>query len=286
MNTSRVAKGLLAGLALGGVGLTGCQGKTPASVELALPQLVAFSSGTVVPIQAWVKNKSGELLKEVTPVFSLAPPDVAVVTQDGTLRCLKSGRVTVQAAAGQAVARSTFECNLVDRVLAPAQLRIEVGQREPNPGSAVNAEGQLTIGVSVQMASSDTKVVRPQDNQLVGVDVGSAVVTFTAEDKSATTELSVTQRLENVPLQIRDGEIKNHLLGAGNYEVEVEVTGDELDLKWVGGEPESGCYPSEQGLVHRLSCRLPQGGTLILNNDSELFGGDVAVGVLRAIRVP
>jgi hypothetical protein len=286
MHTQRLCVGAAA-LLLSSFGVS-CQGGRPASVEVNVHG-PSFSSSTDVPMQVVVKGAGGEVLN-VTPVLSVDSGGVAVVTQSGAIRCLKSGRTTVRATAGEVSGTGAVECNLVEKVYAPGQLRLTVGQRAKNPGSAVNADGEMTLGLNVTMESSDTGVVRVEDNHLVGAGLGTAQITFRAADKSATTEVFVSKKLDNVTFQVPDGSVLNHPLGAGTFKIEGQVTGNAITLTWLGGEPTwrdgDTCQRTAEGHRHYSTCSLPQGGAVVLSNDSNFFGGDVASGVLRITQLP
>jgi len=267
--------------------LAACSDKTPARVDLA-PLGTILSTTDALPLHASVFNKKGEPLAEADVAYAVAPADVAIIGQDRSVRCIKSGSAQITATAGAAASSQPLSCRPVARIEAPASLRLII----PNAPEALAATffdpgGTLLQGVEPDVTVDKAAVVSWSNGRLRPLSVGTAVVSVRAGTQGKDVPVTVVRRVESKPLLLNDGGRYNVTLYQGNYEVEVKVrsgnTGYGVTLAWVGGE---GCKdePEAQSIVSR--CRIDNTGSVIISNPTMLGMGPAADGFLSVYEVP
>lgn len=265
----------------------GCNDKVPAKIDFSLPKAI-FSSDQEVKISPSIRNRSGELINEVSVKFDVDPPATAVITQTGSLRCIKSGEAVIFAAAGPAVHSERVRCELVGRIKAPRQIRLIIPTDPVDPEVELfDLDGKAIRELIPQFEVKDSEVMTVQGGKFIPRQVGATSVTVSAGDKQVTVLVSVIQKVKREPLLLSDGARLNFTLGRGNYEAEVKVRSGNtqygVTLNWVGGR---GCqdHPEAQEITSR--CTIDTTGAMIIENPTTLGLGPSADGYLAIYEVP
>ena len=245
--------------------LAACADKTPANVKFG-PINTMYSSKDEASLVATVTNKSGEALPDVHAAFKVSSDDVAVITQAGALKCIKSGDVTVTATAGTLTHDEHVSCRIVHAVKAPATLRLTIPNDPVAPViSVVNAAGHPMTEVTPTIAIADTTIATAEGLKLRPVSVGTTDAIVSAGDKSATIKVTVAKNLKNEPLLLNDGARINQPLTQGNYELRIHLkAGSGVTVTWVGGTDCRNLPESGPEIVS--SCRIGDTGSVIIEN--------------------
>ena len=223
------------------------------------------------------------------PAFAVSPPELAVVTASGGVQCLKSGDGTLTTTAGTATRGDTLRCRLVASLRLPKSIRLII----PNDpvaleASALDASGKSLDDVPFQVSASNPNVFGVQDGLLAPLAVGTAELSVTVGEKSATVPVTVVRKLKAEPLLLNDGNRVSWSLNQGNYEIEAQVRAADgsrhgVTLSWVGG---ADC--KDQGEAQKLSghCTIENAGSVIIENPTTFGMGPAADGVVAMYEVP
>lgn len=260
-----------------------CSDKTPTSLELSAPPTF-FSTSTEFVVTASALNQAGQPLPETKPTLSVEPADVAVLTQSGSLRCVKSGEAVLKAVAGSVSREQKVNCRLVTMLKAPKMLRLLVGDKPQKLNiEALDANLQHIAEAPIQIESSDPGVVAVHGTQVAAVSVGTASLSIGAGDQKASIPVLTLREIIAKPLLLNDGARINQPLSKGTYELSVKVTGGDVTLQWVGGE---GCTGSAKATTILRRCTLPASGAFIIENPSIFGLGSAADGIYSVYEVP
>jgi hypothetical protein len=261
--------------------------KSPARVELEVPGYVM--SGKEVALNTRVETKGGDLLPDVRPTFAVNPPELAVVTASGGLRCLKSGNGTLTATAGTITRSESLRCRLVESLRLPKSVRLII-PNEPVAleASARDATGKVLEDVPFNISSSNPSVFGVQGGMLAPAAVGAAELTVTVGEKTATVPVTVVRKLKAEPLLLNDGNRVSWSLNQGNYEIEAKVRAADgsrhgVTVAWVGG---SGCRDESEAQQLQSRCTIENTGSVIIENPTTFGMGPAADGVVAMYEVP
>lgn len=159
-----------------------------ASITITPATLEMDALGVSAPLTAVARNSDNEVLD--TPVtWSVASGNAVTVSPTGSVTAVGNGTATVRASAGGVTA---------DRVVTVAQVPADIntdavpgiltmlGQRAPLSGTVVDRNDRVITGAAITWSSSDSDILAIDNNVLVAVRPGSAVITgtsgaFTAE---------------------------------------------------------------------------------------------------------
>ena len=225
----------------------------------------------------------------VPATVSATPSDVAVVGQDMTLHCLKSGEVEVIASAGPASTRGSFRCRPVARIEAPSEVRLILPNGPTEPKIALlDAEGNEYSDVAPTLAVEDGRIATTSGGNLSPVHVGATNLVVTAGSVRETIPVTVVRKIDSKPLLLNDGARVAYTLQQGRYEIEVKGRASNgskfgVTAKWVGG---AGCDDVAETQELTSSCTIENTGSVIIENPTALGLGPAFDGFVNIYQVP
>ncbi len=179
--------------------------------------------GQTAQLTATAKDTRGFVLTDRTVVWSTDAPDVALVSSSGLVSAMGAGTATITASSeGKSAegritvsaprpppvaipepvkpepakpepARPEPPAPVASMSLSPAALALETGADAPLAASLLDARRNPLADRAVQWKSSDTRVAKVSDAGVVsGLAKGKATITATAEGKSASAVVTVT----------------------------------------------------------------------------------------------
>ena len=185
-----------------------------ASVAVGGPSSHALDVGQTVQLDASLKDAKGATLGDRAVVWTSSDPGVVLVSSTGLVTAMAAGdaRVTANSEGKSADVRVTVRAPKVEPAPAPtpppAPVVVAVASVTVAPSSASVVEGSTValtatafdgsrkalVDRALSWSSSDSKVATVNGEGLVtGVSAGSATITASAEGKSATVRLTVTE---------------------------------------------------------------------------------------------
>jgi len=267
------------------VAATGCADKKADRIEFVQPGLI--TDKLAVSLRAIVVNRDGRELLEIPLAYSVKPAGIADVSQNGYVTCIRSGEAAVEILAGGAVGEVPIKCEIVSRIVLPAEWEHVLG-RQPPPFDArpVNADGDV-INRPVTLSSSNERVVRIVDGRPEGLEVGTATIIASLEGVVAQRSVRVSRLILSEPLSVGDGERRLLTLQQGSYEVEIkvaEIGGGHhgVTMTWVGAR----CANQPERDSHKVECIVDSTATLSIENPPNPGYGEAVDGYLNVLQVP
>ena len=212
--------------------------------SVQLSAIIPSAPGTVVPTVSW----------------SSSDPSVAIVTQNGVLFALKSGRTTVSVTArGYSDATSvTVKPSVREVSFGSDSLAISLSQSVTLPYRVTDSDGnQVDLSThQVQWVTSDAQVVPLTGDAIVtGRAIGAADLLLRVDNKQATTHVKVMAKpvatVVASPTSLKIGVTQNATLTVTTYDVQGNVlTGRSLSYS---SSDQTIAYVSSSGVVTGVS---------------------------------
>ena len=200
--------GLVTAVDNGTATITAMAGEVSASAVLTVEQVAAAVSvsptadtlvalGDVVRLTAEATDANGNLV--VNAEFSWASGDTAVATvdEDGLVTAVDNGTATITATAGEVSGSAvlTVAQEVTSVTVLPATDTLSVGNTLQLTAEATDANGNPVVDAEFSWESGDAAVATVDEDGLVtAVGSGTATITATAGELSASTALTVVNR--------------------------------------------------------------------------------------------
>jgi hypothetical protein len=259
-------------LSLGVVGLAvlACKGPPPDQVRLELPELVTMPD----PVKATVhvRRGTGSNVASEKVELSVIPPDVASVTKEGHLVCLKAGDAKVTANIQGVRDDEALRCRLVDRLELGELPPLDLGK--PAVALAVRAlakSGAELNDVPVVLSTDSPRVLAVSGHTLTPKAVGNTNLTLVAGAKKQTVPVRVVRSIAEAPMPIEGGRRVYFSLPEGKFELELALPVDKkVKIEWRGAPY---CTYEGSGRSHRSTCVLQKKGGAVVDNPAYLLTG-------------
>lgn len=171
--------------------VSGCSEPTSIEVHPKNPRIT--SKDQSLKLRVDIKDQSGRLMTNVTPIFRSLTPTVAYVDQDGNIRVFQSGHATLKIEAGK-----TFK-EVKVRVQIPTKLAIEpdsprllLGVTRRFRAELYDDRGERMIAPEVHWANSNPEVLSLNDQgDVKTLTEGTATITAHASGIQGSTEVTV-----------------------------------------------------------------------------------------------
>ena len=132
-----------------------------------------------------------------TVIWTSNDEKVAQVTTDGTVKALKVGEATITARVGDKTANCVVTVLPVPlNSISIKEQNIEINKGGTKDLTVIYNPENTTENKTVTWKTSDEKVVKVENGKITAIGAGTATITATVGDKTATTQVKV-----NVPLQ-------------------------------------------------------------------------------------
>ena len=277
------AASLLCTLACGGINPFAPQ---PASLGYSAPTMPVVN-GDALPLSLAVKDKNGTVIPGKPVTATVTPPDIAVVTSTGELRCLQSGDATVTLAHEALTTSFPLQCRLVATLGVPPSLRINLGTQVPLPAEPKDSQGRTVADVPLTASSSDTEVLVVNKGKLTPMIVGKARLKVEGAGHSEETEVSVVRQYITESLALRDGEGMTWALPAGSYELEIQVKANDgtaggVTATWMGVD----CPGAPESPDIKQVCKVERAASLVVQNPTTFGMGPQMLGFLNVYQIP
>ena len=169
--------------------------KRQAAALVILPSAPSVTIGAEAQLTAEVRDQSGASINAGEFTWTSSNPAVATMSQDGVLRGVSSGSVTITATGGGVSGSTTATITSVpvaNLVVSPTSVSMQVGGNSTLSAVARDASGNVLTGRVVNWQSSNSAVVTVSPaGVLTAVGGGSATITVTCENKTATVSVTV-----------------------------------------------------------------------------------------------
>ncbi len=253
-----------------GLALAACKGPPPDKVRLELPELVTLPGPVKPTVHVRRGNASSTTNEKVD--LTVVPPDVASVTKDGNLVCVKAGDAKVTASVQGVSDDEVLKCRLVDR-LELGDLPLFDLSKPPVTLSvrALTKAGAELSDVPVILATDSPRVLAVSGNTLTPKAVGSTTLTLSAGAKKQTVPVRVVRSVTPEPMAIEGGRRVYFGLPEGKYELEFQLLVDKkVKIEWRGAPY---CSYEGTGRTHRSTCVLQGKGGAVVDNPAWLLTG-------------
>jgi hypothetical protein len=253
-----------------GLALVACKGTPPDKVRLELPELVTLPD----PVKPTVHVRRGNASSTTNEKVELAvvPADIASVTKDGNLVCLKAGDVKVTASVLGVRDDEILKCRLVDR-LELGELPLFDLSKPPLALSvrALTKAGTELSDVPVVLATDSPRVLAVSGTTLTPKAVGTTTLTLSAGAKKQTVPVRVVRSVAPEPMAIEGGRRVYFGLPEGKYEVDFQLPLEKkVKIEWRGAPY---CSYEGSGRSHRSTCVLQNKGGAVVDNPAWLLTG-------------
>lgn len=258
----------------------------PVSIGYTAPPTPVITS-EALPLALMVKDKEGTPIPTRPVTATVTPPDVAVVTSTGELRCLQSGDATVTLSHEALTASFPLQCRLVASLGVPPTLRINLGTQVPLPAAPKDRQGHEVADVALVATSSDTEVLVVNKGKLTPMMVGKSKLSIEGAGHREETEVSVVRQYITESLALRDGEGMTWALPAGTYELEIQVKANDgstggVTANWMGVE----CPNAPESPDIKQVCKVERAASLVVQNPTTFGMGPQMLGFLNVYQVP
>jgi len=251
-----------------------CQGPPPEQVRLELPELVLSTDPVRATVHARRAGASSVVHEKMQ--FTVAPEQVARITPDGTVTCLKSGDAKVTVTVQGVNDDEALRCRIVEL--------LEVGElplfdlAKPPVLLAVRAKtkaGADLDDVPITLRAESPRVLGVSGTTLTPLVVGATELTVQAGSKAQKFPVRVVRTVTSEALPLEGGRRIFYSLPAGKYEVEVNLPVEkELAVEWRGAPY---CSYKGHGKAHRSSCVLQGKGGAVVDSPAYVMTGDTTV---------
>lgn len=253
------------------VGLLGCQEAPPRELKLELPEVVTSKDPIVVHTRAVQedgrsRSPSGKL------DYRVQPPDLARVSPNGALVCVRSGEGRVTLRLGGVEGGAKLACKLAARLEVPSKLHLDASAGEADPRVRVlDAAGQ-ELDLPVSITSDRPSVVQSRAGRLAPGNVGKATVTVRAGALSKQVEVVVVRTLQPEVLPIDQNRRISYSLPAGKYQLTLKLSSPRpIAVSWLGAPY---CAYRGDASEHRSECTLQHKGSVSFDNPAFVLRGE------------
>jgi trimeric autotransporter adhesin len=176
--------------------ITSADQTTPDVAEVVVaPQTATVIVGNTLPLQATVRDASGQALTGPTVVWSVRDPSIATVSATGVLTARAVGSTEIAASSNgrSGLASVTVTPAPVASIsLQPASVTLRRNVAATLTPTLKDASGNVLTGRTITWQSSDSTIARVSSAGVVTtLKLGAAVITATSEGKSASAAVTV-----------------------------------------------------------------------------------------------
>jgi hypothetical protein len=257
-------------LGLLGLAVLACKGPPPDQVRLELPELVTMPD----PVKATVhvRRGTGSSVTSDKVELSVSPPEVASVTKDGHLVCLKAGDAKVTASIQGVRDDEALRCRLVDRLELGELPLLDLGQPPVMLSVRPLAKSGAELNdVPVVLSTDSPRVLAVSGNTLTPKAVGNTNLTLVAGAKKQTMPVRVVRSVTEAPMAIEGGRRVYFSLPEGKFELELVLPVEKkIKIEWRGAPY---CTYEGSGRAHRSTCVLQKKGGTVVDNPAYLLTG-------------
>ncbi len=225
---------------------------------------------------------TGQPLTTRTVTWNSSDPDIAQVTQDGTVNALRAGAVCISATAegvSGEIQISVSPIPIDTVVVLPSHMNTAVGEPVFFRTLLLSGEGHELEGREVLWTSSDPAIASiAPDGRVTPLQPGTVTLTASSEGRSSTASLTVAPPAV-AAIEVTPSRLEIELGANANLECfPLDSTGSRLEGYQVAWESEnpSQVTVSDEGRVHGLSP-----GTTLVRASCEGFSAEVKVTVAR-----
>jgi len=255
--------------------LLACQaGPPPDLVRVELPELVASADPVRVSVTV---RRGGSSAPANEPVsYGVTPPELASVTKDGTLTCLKSGDGKVTADILSVKGTAALRCRLVERLELGELPLFDVSAPPRTLTPRALAKGGVDLGdVPFTVTSENPRLLKASALTLTPVAVGETSFTVHAGTKQQKVPARIVRTLDPEALPLEGGRRIYFSLPDGKYEVEVVFPSDkQLSVEWRGAPY---CAYKATARTHQSRCTLQGKGGAVIDNPAFVLTGSTEV---------
>lgn len=183
-----------------GCNLTGPTGpERPASVTVTPEKSLLTSAGETIQLTVGARDREGTHIAYETVTWSSSDPSVASVSNTGLVTAINEGQTTIAAniggVSGQAVVTVEWPKPTTIVIRPTTDLVFEsLGQTRQLSATVLDRQGRALDDVQVTWSSSDNSIVAVDSlGVITTTGRGSALITATAGDASATKEIVVSR---------------------------------------------------------------------------------------------
>ena len=237
--------GMVTALAVGTANITATCGNVSATCKVTVNPVVASSVTLNKESMTLTKGEEGKLTAKVYPEDTTDPAivwesdneKVATVTADGTVTAVDVGTANITASCGNASATCKVTVNPV--VAASVTLNKETMTLTMGEKEKLNAKvypEDTTYQTIVWESDNEKVAIVAADGTVTAVDVGTANITASCGDASATCMVTVKApepigiRLSPLTMTLQEGE-------TGQFEVTFSPNNAESNLTWNSSDP-------------------------------------------------
>ena len=250
-----------------------CQSEDkPARVQLEVAELITTTDPVPITLKLYDETGVAKVSKKKR-AYQIAPQGIATVDEVGTLRCDKSGDVSVSVTVGGVEAKAAVKCRLVESIEVELadRLVIQDGPVTLAPKIVGKGGGDLS-DIQVTARTKNSKAVRIKGLELTPTAVGNTTITVQAGTSKKELSTKVVRRVDFKPVLQKEGKKISYTLEPGKYEVTVKLSKPHaVETDWIGVP---GCNKKTTDALHRSECTIHQKRTFLVDNPSYLESGD------------
>ena len=178
--------------------------QTAGSITVLPAAVTLMAIGETAQLTATVSDSRGELIADAGVEWSTSDPAVASVDEEGLVTAVKNGSAQITATAGNASASATVTVIQAAGgiTLEPSEVTlIAIRETAQLTATVSDSRGELIADAEVEWSTSDPAVASVDEEGLVtAVKNGSAQITATAGNTSATAYVTVSQAATSVTI--------------------------------------------------------------------------------------
>jgi hypothetical protein len=202
----------------------------------------------------------------------VTPPDLAGVSKDGTVSCLKSGDGRISVSVLGVKGEKKLVCRLVDRIDVTEPPVFDVSAPPIVLGARALAKSGKELGdVPLSLSSQSPNQLTVSGMTLTPVAVGETSFTVRAGARERTLKARIVKSLTPEALPLEGGRRIFFSLPDGKFELEVTLPSEKtLSVEWRGAPY---CAYKATGESHRASCVIQGKGGAVVDNPKFLISG-------------
>lgn len=268
------------------LGLACAAGDRAEQIEFGASSAPIYRTGPV-DLRVRAVNARGREVANVEFQYTATPSEVVTIDAQGRVTCHRVGEATVTASGGGAIGHTAVRCRPVLELKAPKSLQLVEGGEPRGLDLSVKFIGGDSEEFHFDAKSADEAVVQLDNQRVVGKMLGRTTLTTTVGDHQAVTNVEVVRKIEQGPLMLNDGASTNWTLGRGKYLVRADVSTPSnpygVTVRWVGG---ADCKAVPESQRPESTCRVPDTGSVIIENPTTFGLGPLARGNVSIYQVP